>query len=236
MMSGLGILFYSIILNHAARKDVREIFSDMLKGTTDLTQEVTEATIQKGIFVRPPFMPYPEPSFVTKQSFLNGFFGERRTMNCMEMTQVFSNIQLNTIKNAMLLGFAQVAKDEDLRKYFIRGKDINDRQINTLETKLRNEDIFVAGLSSLDITDSQTTPYSDRLMLFHVTNLSSAKLRNNGDGISLSPRHDLSVMYLRLMAETGAHAEDGTNKQIERGWLERIPQMVDRRELAEHKR
>ncbi|MCP8967799.1 DUF3231 family protein [Ectobacillus ponti] len=233
MMLKLGSIYYTISLPGTSRLDVRELVTGMIFSTIQLSNRVIEVLLEKGMYVRPPYIPMPQGvEFVQKQSFFNGFFGDKRPLLGIEVGQIFSNVYFNVTKSVMLMGFSQVAEDRKLREYFLRGKEINKKQITVMNSFLVKEDLPPIVPQDYVVTQSTTPPYSDRLMLFLVTNLSSAKIRNFGDSIAVSPRHDLGACYGRLIVETGNFAEDGGNMLIERGWMERPPHTPDRNRLS----
>jgi hypothetical protein len=44
-------------------------------------------------------------------------------------------------------------------------------------------------------------------------------------------RRDLSLVLTRFIAEIALYSEDGVNIMIDKGWLERMPEAADRKEL-----
>ncbi|MGV2940271.1 DUF3231 family protein [Mesobacillus sp. LC4] len=237
MMVKYGALYYSVALPGFSKMDLRQSITDINISSLNLSNKVTEMMLNKGLHVRAPSIPkMKEVSFVEKQSFFNGYYGDKRPLSAMEIAHLFLNIQVNAIKTILVMGFSQVAKDEEVRNYFLRGKKINIKQHNTLSQIMYKEDLPVSFPSQFMITESTEAPYSDKLMLFHISNLSSAKVRNFGDSMAVSPRHDLGATYARFFLETANFAEDGGNIQIENEWMERQPGNVDRNQLAKEKK
>ncbi|MFC4098046.1 DUF3231 family protein [Paenibacillus xanthanilyticus] len=232
MMLKVGIIYYAITLPNTSRPDVRKAITKFLFDTAELSNEMTEIMQRKGLYIRPPYMPPSEKEIVLKQSFFNGLFGDKRPLLGVEISQIFANVQFNSLKAVLLTGFAQVAESQKIRDYFIRGKNINIEQGNALLNLLRKEDLPATLPSQYTITASTVPPFSDRLMHFFVTSLSSAKVRNFGDSIAVSPRHDLGALYAKLLVQTGNYAEDGGNLMIENGWMEQPPHTPDRHKLA----
>lgn len=237
MMVKYGALYYSVALPGFSKMDLRHLITDINISTLNLSNKVTEVMLEKGLHVRPPYIPTPsEVSFVEKQSFFNGYFGDKRPLTAMEITHLFLNIQVNAVKMILVMGFSQVAKHDEVREYFLRGKKINIKQHNILSQIMYKEELPVSIPSQFMVTESTEAPYSDKLMLFHISNLSSAKVRNFGDSMAVSPRHDLGATYIRFLMETANFAEDGGNIQIEHEWLESQPGNVDRNQLAKQKK
>ncbi|TRZ38586.1 DUF3231 family protein [Niallia circulans] len=237
MMYKLGLIFYSITLPNTTRLDIRQFITESMRDAANYSNQVTEVMLETGIYVRPPNIPTMNTQeMVERQSFFNGFFGDKRTLTGIEISQLFANIQFNTIKTVLLLAFSQVAESNEIRSYFIRGKHINIKQNTVFSNVLKQEDLPLTMPSQFNVTTTNIPPFSDKLMLFHISNLSSAKLRNFGDSIAVSPRHDLGSIYFRLMVETSNYAEDGGNLLIENNWMEKPPHNVDRNLLAKKKK
>jgi hypothetical protein len=83
-----------------------------------------------------------------------------------------------------------------------------------------------------EVTNSTVSPFSDKLMMFHIAGLIASGIAQYGISISVSPRRDIGVMYTRLMAEIAKYSEDGANIMINNGWMEEPPKAADRDELA----
>lgn len=237
LMVKLGGIFYSISSPSISRMDLRHFITEANISTIHLSNQVTQVLLDNGLYIRPPYIPKPKAiEYVKKQSFFNGFYGDKRPLSGMEISHIFSNIQVNAIKTGLIIGFAQVAKSKDVRNFFLRGKNINVKQEKILSQFLYQENVVASFPGQYNITDSLVAPFSDKLMMFLITNLSSAKVRNFGDSIAVSPRHDLVTTYSRFLAETGNFAEDGGNIMIENGWMETPPHNVDREKLAKLKK
>ncbi|WP_235549193.1 DUF3231 family protein [Paenibacillus sp. Root444D2] len=133
---------------------------------------------------------------------------------------------------SLLIGYSQVAKDKKVRDYFIRGRNIADKHVEIFGTLLSKE--YLPSASAWDTlpTESTDAPFSEKLMMFHTTALSSAGIAHYGRSLGQSPRTDLGEIYVRLTAEILNFAKDGSDILIENGWLEQPPQAADRDKLA----
>lgn len=198
-----------------------------------LLKKISDVLLSKGLYVRSPYIPIPQNiDFVKKQSFLNGFFGDRRPLHAMEISMLHANIQFISGKKELLIGFSQVAKTKELKEFFVRGIGIIIKELDLYGEFLEDDDLSLAAPWVNDVSESKISPFSDKLMLFKITSLSAAKLRLFGDSLSVSNRHDLIAAYSRLVVETANYVEDGTNILIEHGWLEQMPLAANRSELA----
>jgi hypothetical protein len=232
-MAKAGLLFYSLALPTIARADVRSFFSNNIYSTTDLFNKATEVNLSKGIHIRAPFIPYPEaPEFVHKQSFLNGFFGDRRPVTSMEISHIYINMLTNTVGVSLTTGFSQVATLTVIKNHMLTGKEVAKNHIKTLGSSLADDDVPAPMSWDAHVTDSTTSPFSDKLMLYHIIGLAATGMQNYGSALAASPRRDIAVQYTRLIAQSGKYAEDGTNILIDQRWMEKLPGTVDREALA----
>ncbi|MGP4108925.1 DUF3231 family protein [Virgibacillus sp. L01] len=177
-------------------------------------------------------MPKPKKvDFVNKQSFLTGWFGRRKPLLAVEIADLYHNLQTNAIGKALITGFAQTAETEDARDYLKRGKEISNKHIKIFTSILTEEDIPVPRNWDEDVLDSTEAAFSDKLMMFHISLLSSSGIGNYGGAISTSTRRDLATHFSRLLTEIAQYTEDGANLQIKHGWMEQPPQSVDNNDL-----
>jgi hypothetical protein len=228
-----GFSLYPIALPNIARSDVRDFFSECIVSLTELYNKVANISLSKGIFIRPPYITVPhDVEFVESKGFLAGFLGDIRPLNALEITHLFANTQTNSMGKALIMGFSQVAQSEEVREYFIRGKELSTKQIEVFSGTLRKEDLPAPMTSDHDVMDSTVPPFSDKLMLFHIMGMNALGIFNYGAAMSGSQRHDLHSIYARLSSEIGLYGEAGTRLMIENGWLEQTPLSANREALA----
>ncbi|MGE5397664.1 MAG: DUF3231 family protein, partial [Chitinophagales bacterium] len=72
-------------------------------------------------------------------------------------------------------------------------------------------------------TGSTEPPFSDKLMMFQVLILNATGVGNYGVSISTSLRHDITLMYTRVLAEVAQFSGEGTRLMMEKGWMEEPP-------------
>jgi len=227
-IANIGMMSHSSALYVSAREDIRELYNNSLASWIELDNKSTMMLLSKGIYVRPPFInPPTKNDFVKDQSFLTGWLGERRPLTGLEITDLYINILLNSIGKALIMGYSQVAQTKDVQKYFIRGKQLAAKQMTVFSSVLIDEDIDVPPTYDSHVTDSTISPFSEKLMLFHVTILNGTGILNYGASISTSPRRDLASHYTRLLPDILLYAEDGINLLIKHGWMEEPPKATD---------
>ncbi|SFB21740.1 Protein of unknown function [Lentibacillus halodurans] len=231
-----AIQAYSINLSLAGREDVYNYFSECLQEQDEWLKMVNTVLQSKGLYVIFPYLPKPESyDFVQNQSFLTGYFGERRPLAGTEINNLFANYHRNALGSATLIGFSQVATNTDVRKFMIRGKEMAQKHCEIFGSILSEDDIPAATRMDDLVTDSTSYTFSDKLMMYYSTGLIALSVGYYGTSMSASPRRDLGTTYNRLLNEILKYAEDGANIMIKHGWLEEPPRALDRDELAKKK-
>ncbi|MDF2910424.1 MAG: hypothetical protein K0Q56_1305 [Sporolactobacillus laevolacticus] len=228
-----GLTGYAVALTTAIRSDIRDYYTECNRSSTELYNKTIEALLSKGIFQRPPYISTPDKvEFVKKQSFLNGWFGDRRPLNSVEISNIFFNLNKDTVNRALQIGFSQVAKSNEIRDFMLRGADITFKHIEVFSSILHENDLPSALRLESEITNCIVPPFSDKLMMYHTQILVAAAIAFFGAGMAACMRRDLAVQYQRIITETQLYAEDGVNILIKNGWMEQVPQADDRKALA----
>ncbi len=232
-MGKIGIEAYGMALANSSRLDQSQYFTNCLSESTQLFNKALQVLLSKGNHTRAPHIPKPKQvQYVQKQSYLTGWFGRRRPLNAIEIGNIYFSMIRNMLGEALVTGFSQVAKSQDVRNFMVRGRDISAKHIEVFGSVLSEDHLPPSSKWDAEATDSTVAPFSDKLMMFHVTALISIGISHYGASLGTSPRRDLGALYSRLMAEIVQYAEDGANIMIDNDWLEQPPQAPDRDLLA----
>ncbi|WP_240377576.1 DUF3231 family protein [Bacillus piscicola] len=231
-MAVFGMFASSTAVSRSVRPDIYAFFAENFQAFQTLHQQATTTAVAKGLFVKAPSIPISkEVDFVQKQSFLTGWFGERRPLTASEISNLHGNIQRNELGIATLTGFSQSTKSKAVKDYIVRGIEIAQKHVRLFRSVLDEANVPTPMRSDTMVTEATAAPFSDKLMTFHVTGLITIGISYYSMAITTNARRDLAALYSRLIAEIGLYSEDGANLMIENGWLEEPPRMVDRKEL-----
>uniref|UniRef100_UPI00047E73A1 DUF3231 family protein n=1 Tax=Salibacterium aidingense TaxID=384933 RepID=UPI00047E73A1 len=179
-------------------------------------------------------IPKPETyDYVKKQNFLSGYFGERRPLTAIEISNLYANFLRNALGSATMMGYSQVARNKEVVQYFKKGKEIAQKHCEIFESYLKDNDLPSPMMLDSEVTDSTTYTYSDKKMMFYCSALTATGMGYYGTSMSMSPRRDIGVMYSRLIAEIAKFADNGARIMIKHGWMEEPPRAADRDELAD---
>jgi len=224
MLSQVGLSVYALSLGTSTRSDIRQFYEDCLKNTTQLYNRLSDLAAEKGL--HHPEFHIPVPSKIEKvsqQSFLAGWFTDRRPLTSNEIMQLVASIKSIEVGKEVLRGFAQVTKSNQFMKHFQRGVEMNQKQINVLQSILTEYELPTLPTWENEVTDSTLSPFSDKLMLYKVLLITGATVGRYGAFISSVLRKDLGVLNTRLLAEQILYAEDSMNLMIEHEYLDQLP-------------
>ena len=166
------------------------------------------------------------------EDFTGSLLGKQRPLLSIEVSHIFANMLNNLFGNHVAAAFSQVARAEELRRYFYRGMEIANKHIEVFSDTLGASGLKAPATWDAMPTLSTTPPFSDRMMLALVTSVTAMGMSYYGVGMATSMRPDLAAMYARLMTEVGMYLADGAALMIKYGWLEEPPGAPDREALA----
>lgn len=224
-----GLSLYAVAIPIVMREDIREFFVYANKCTTILLGQINNVLFEKKLIVKPPSIPTPDkPDFISKQSYLNGWFGDVRPLHAMEIIHLYDNIENNITSKALLLGFHQTVQDKKIKSLFNRGLEMTDKAVKQFSEKLHIENLQTPSFIDHLVTTSDHPPYSDKIMLFHKVDMFSMKVRWFGNSMAVNGRRDISALYVRAMTNVGLFVDDGANILIDKGWMESPPKAFER--------
>ncbi|MFC4321139.1 DUF3231 family protein [Litchfieldia salsa] len=231
-MSFIGGNGYSLALGNSARQDVRKFFMGAIDKSAQLYDRSAEVMLEKGVFLRPSQINFPDKvGFVDKQTFLSGWFGDRRPLTSIEVMNLTFNIERNELGRSLLTGFQQVAKSKAVKDFLSKGIKIASKHVEIFGSILSESGLPTPMIWNTLPTESTEYTFSDKLIMFHSAALTAASTSHYGTSLGSSPRRDIGLHYTRLILEVTKFGEDGANIMIDNGWLEQPPSASDREAL-----
>jgi hypothetical protein len=194
----------------------------------------TEYLLKKGVFAKPPNVTMPKQvEFVEDKDYMSGFslFSDKRTLNTIEVGYIYESLEFNAFFMKLLTGFAQVAKDSEVKKYFSEGMELGKKNIDKLSSALLESNIQPSCTWAGVITESTMPPFSDKIMMYIISILSTTPLSYSALGTSFSFRSDLPLLLAVIAKDLFSFAKEGGKLMIEHKWMEEPPQMEDRNKL-----
>jgi hypothetical protein len=232
-----GLTGYAVALSTSSRSDMQKYYIECTTEVMRIYYKIMKLMKSKGLYVRPPYVHAPEiAGFAEKEGFLVGWFGERRPLNAIEISNITFNMNKMYLGKALTLGFSQVANTTEVRNYMSRGTQLSTKHTEVFNSVFREDNLNTPISWDSMVTNSTISPFSDKLMMFHTQLLTQASVAFYGAGLAVSMRRDLASQYLRLSGELLQYAEDGANIMINNGWLEKPPSGDNRSDLASGKK
>lgn len=227
----MNILNYGRILATVIRDDIIDFFKDTQSDSINLYKQAVSIMKEKGLYDRPPKMDYPDKAELKEsRKVLDSLFGDKRPLNCFELTELFFNIENNLYGNILMTGFLQVVKNPEIKKYLLKGKKMTEQQVTDLNNFLKEDDMSTLPVP-MEITDSSVSPFSDKLILNLIQSLNSSAVISTGIAISFSMRADLAAHFTRILPELLKYANDGLEILTANRWLEQPPQALNRKQM-----
>ncbi|WP_409250640.1 DUF3231 family protein [Bacillus sp. SCS-153A] len=238
-MSRVGMLTHTANLSLAARKDVRQLFGDCLRRVEELYQLTSDIALAMGLYLRRPYIPYPkQTSFVHDKNYMSGLnpLTTPRILNAIEISHLSLNIETNQIGVMLTSAFMQTAQSAEVRKYMQKGKEISKNHINRFSDVLLRDDIQAPISADHAITDSTISAFSEKIMMFQMSLLTTAGFGNYASAAAASQRSDLMFMYERMSAQIGLYGKEGAKIMIDNKWLEEPPAAPNRDQLGDNRK
>lgn len=236
VMTLLGLTGYAGAVSTSTRDDQINYFIKCDNEAMELYNRIVNLMLNKGIYSRPPHINAPkEIDFVKNENYLTGWFGKQRPLNAVEISGISFNMMKLVVKVVLEIGFGQVSQIKEIQKYYLKGKNLCERQFGELSSFLTKSNLASPASWVSEVTNSTISPFSEKLMLNHIVIQVSAAIGYFGAGASVSQRRDIALEFMKQMAEVGLYAEDGAELLIKYGWLEQPPLADNREDLATKK-
>ena len=84
-----------------------------------------------------------------------------------------------------------------------------------------------------EVTNSTESPFSDKLMLFHLLFVITYSITANGFALANCTRTDLVSGFSKATLDLGVYDKEGLDLMIEKGWMEEIPPTADREKIID---
>jgi hypothetical protein len=235
MMTKVEMSLYALFTGMSYRKDIEDFFIGLTAESQAMNSQLTQHLLEKGVLARPPYVSMPkEVHFVEDKNYMGGFnwFSEKRSLNTIEVSLIHHAIETNLVGMQLMIGFAQVANDHEVKNYLAKGMKLSKKIEIDLGEFLRKSFIEPPATHTGKATASNVAPFSDKLMMYNTSLLTSFGLGSNALGGAFSLRTDLPAKMALLASDIFTFAQEGGKIMIKNGWMEEPPQIEDRNQLT----
>ena len=234
-MMKLSFGYSGVFASISYMKEVNDIFLNQYVVANKYYMLTTNYLLGKGILTKPPYVTMPKQvEFIEDKSYMSGLniFSHKRTLNTIEIGYINETIENHNFNIHLMTGFAQVASESKIKKYFIEGKEMSEKVVKDLSEILLQSDITPSFSSVGRVTDSTKAPFSDKVMMYINSLMASTTLGLSALGTSFSMRKDLPIKLAQLVKYKLDYSINGAKIMIEHKWMEEPPQMDDRNQLT----
>lgn len=227
----LSMTTYSSALSDCENTDVREHFQKCMQFSCDIQNEIVKVLVRKGLYIEPPQVALDSKvEFVESKTYLTERLSEHRPLNVAEIANLTRITHRAQFSKMVMTAFGQTASTKELKKHFQKGQKGLQYAIDQLNEIFTKENIPVAASGHYKINPVQTSPFSDKLMLFFVnTCLGMYCFVMITQAMNSSLRTDLFIKLTKVSLGFRKYYGEGLFLMIENQWLEEPPQAVDRK-------
>lgn len=228
-----GLLGHTTSLAVSVRKDLREFYDSCDNDAKKMHHQTIELLLEKGSFQRDPlFYPAKNPEFISSQDFTDGFFGKGRKLAATEIISISFNLKKSIMAKTLSIAFSQVAQTKEVRKFLTDSEKTADGQIKSFSKIMQADNLPVPKSWETEVTTSTDSPFSDKLMLYHIGFLFQAAQNYHGAGLASAMRTDLVAAYEGTILKNLLVTKKWFNIMVQNKWLEQPPLAPNRNEIA----
>ncbi|MFL6561284.1 MAG: DUF3231 family protein [Bacillus sp. (in: firmicutes)] len=228
-----GLLGHNTALAVSVRKDLRDFYDSCDNDAKKMYNRTIDLLLEKGSFQRDPqFYPSKNPEYVSSKDFTDGFFGKGRKLAATEIISISLNLKKSIMAKTLAIAFSQIAQTKEVRKFLTDSEKTADQQIKTFSKIMQADNLPVPKSWETEVTTSRDSPFSDKLMLYHMGFLFQAAQNYHGAGLASSMRTDLVAAYESTILKNLMVTKKWFDIMMENKWLEQPPLAPNRTEIA----
>lgn len=231
-----GLLGHTTSLGVSVRKDLRLFYDSCDNDAKRMYHLTIELLLEKGSFQRDPlFYPSENPEFISSEDYSDGFFGKGRRLSAIEIISISFNLKKSIMAKTLSIAFSQIAQSKDVRKFLEDAEKTADNQIKSFTKIMQLDNLPVPKSWETEVTTSTNSPFSDKLMLYHIGFLFQAAQNYHGAGLASAMRTDLVTTYEATILKNLIISKKWFNIMVQNKWLEQPPLAPNRKEIAKEK-
>jgi hypothetical protein len=167
-LGGAGIVIYGLSAAVSPRSDIRDLFNQCISSSKEILNKPSNILLEKGRYIRSPKIPTPHKAeFVQEGSLFDSYYDKDRSLNAIEINNLFLMSLRNGIGRALLIGYSQVAETEDVKKFLVRGRNMAGKHMEIFHSLLQQDNLPDPINWDSEVSDSKIAPFSEKLMLNH---------------------------------------------------------------------
>ncbi|SFC36044.1 Protein of unknown function [Bacillus sp. OV322] len=228
ILKEISMGMYALHTTLSYREDIIMFY----KKLTDITQTYynlfTQYLLDNRILPAPNFTEMPTSNeYITDTSYMKGtnLLGHKRPLNTIEFGLLFHSLETNITGMQLMKSFAQCTKDEEAKKYFIKGQNLTKEIIKGTENILLENNVQPAAASGGVVTTSTIAPFSDKMMVFCCYLLGGFSIGSQGFANAFVLRNDIIAKSGIYTKDVYGYVLEGAKLMMSKGWMAEPPKM-----------
>jgi hypothetical protein len=165
-MTHNGLTGYSLSFGNSIRQDMLDYYYQCNIDAMEVYKKCIGILLSKGLYEKAPYFSTPQNvEYIKNVGYALDVIGKKRPLNAAEAGNVFFNLTKTRLAKAVILGFNQVAKNKDIRKFFEKSVNIVNKNYGIFASLLSAEYLHIPKLLDQEVTNSTIPPFSDKLMI-----------------------------------------------------------------------
>ncbi|GAB4074128.1 hypothetical protein GCM10028778_16310 [Barrientosiimonas marina] len=219
---------YVLHLTMTYRKDIIKLYKELTEITETYYDHFTQYLIEERFLSRPNYVTMPKSTgYITDKNYAKGtnIMGNKRPLNTVEFGVLYRYIETNITGMQLMDGFIQTTQDEDVKKYFTKGRELAKEIISETSDILLENGIQPPATPGGTVTSSTIPPFSEKLMMFCNYLLGGLAIGGGGFGAGFNLRNDLQIKTGIFAKDEFEYQREGTKLMMSKGWFEEPPKM-----------
>lgn len=231
-----GLIGHTTSLGVSVREDLRYFYDSCDNDAKRIYHQIIDLMLEKGAFQRDPmFYPTKRPEFVSSQDFKDGILGKGRRLSAIEIINLSYNLKKSIMAKTLSIGFSKVTQSKEVRKFLEDTENTSDGQIQSLSKIMHKDNLPIPTSMETEVTVSTDSPFSDKLMLYHIGFLFQTAQGYQGAGLASAIRTDLVKTYESIILKNLMVTKKWFNLMVQNKWFEQPPLAPNRKEIAKDK-
>ncbi len=228
ILKEISLGLYANHIPSTYRKDIIMLYSDLTKLSDTYYEHFTQYLLENNFLSRPTYINMPKSiDYIQNKDYVKGtnILGKKRPINSVEYSNIYRLIETNISGMQLLEGFIQTAKDEEIKKYFTKGRELSKKVIREYSNIALEDNIQPPATPGGTVTNSTIAPFSEKLMMYCNYLLSGLSLGAGGFVAGFSLRNDLQIKNAVFAKDIFEYQREGIMLMISKGWYEEPPKM-----------
>jgi len=232
MMSTHGHNEMSLSFATSLRPDIVDFYYQCNLDAMEIYKKAKDLLVSKQLYQQPPTYITPNKvEMIEHYNYVTDVFGKQRPINTIESGHAYFNLNKTFIAKAMILGFSQVSKNQNVRALLEKSLQVKNKHIDVFSSLLTKDNLHLPKSCETEVTNSNISPFSDRLMLLQTGFFFGVAVTYYNAALIASMRADISAHCEKAALDSlWIYSRIGKD-MIDNQWMEQPPQADDRKRL-----